>query len=39
MPELDKVCACCQSMLCRMGQSTSEKLVYIPAKLYVEVTE
>ncbi|MEZ8704021.1 hypothetical protein AB6D74_19425 [Vibrio cyclitrophicus] len=22
-----------------MGQSTSEKLVYIPAKLYVEVTE
>lgn len=26
-------------MLSRMGQSTSEKLVYIPAKLYVEVTE
>ncbi|MEZ9756908.1 transposase, partial [Vibrio splendidus] len=39
IPESEKTCSCCQSMLCRMGQSTSEKLVYIPAKLYVEVTE
>ena len=35
----DKICQCCQSALCKMGESTSEKLVYIPAKLYVEVTE
>ncbi|WP_227739640.1 IS66 family transposase [Vibrio sagamiensis] len=33
------MCQCCQSALCKMGESTSEKLVYIPAKLYVEVTE
>ncbi|WP_299695900.1 IS66 family transposase zinc-finger binding domain-containing protein, partial [uncultured Vibrio sp.] len=39
IPESEKTCSCCQSMLCRMGQSTSEKLVYIPARLYVEVTE
>ncbi|WP_102483217.1 IS66 family transposase [Vibrio splendidus] len=39
IPEAEKTCSCCQSMLCRMGQSTSEKLVYIPARLYVEVTE
>ncbi|MDN3632952.1 hypothetical protein [Vibrio lentus] len=30
IPESEKTCSCCQSMLCRMGQSTSEKLVYIP---------
>ena len=35
----DKVCTCCQSVLCKMGESTSEKLVYIPAKLYVEVIQ
>ncbi len=35
----DKVCTCCQSALCKMDESTSEKLVYLPAKLYVEVTE
>lgn len=39
VPESDKVCTCCQSMLCQMGESTSEKLVYLPAKLYVEVIE
>lgn len=39
IPESEKTCSCCQSILCRVGQSTSEKLVYIPAKLYVEVTE
>ena len=39
IPEAEKTCSCCQSMLCRMGQSMSEKLVYIPARLYVEVTE
>ncbi|KAA8675615.1 IS66 family transposase [Vibrio gigantis] len=39
IPESEKTCSCCQSLLCKMGQSTSEKLVYIPAKLYVEVTE
>ncbi|CAK2442877.1 hypothetical protein VCRA2133E348_250008 [Vibrio crassostreae] len=39
IPESEKTCSCCQSILSRMGQSTSEKLVYIPAKLYVEVTE
>ncbi|MEZ8582977.1 IS66 family transposase zinc-finger binding domain-containing protein [Vibrio splendidus] len=39
IPESEKTCSCCQSMLCRMGQCTSEKLVYIPARLYVEVTE
>ena len=39
VPDSDKVCSCCQSTLCKMGESTSEKLVYLPAKLYVEVTE
>ncbi len=39
VPESDKVCTCCQSMLCQMGESTSEKLVYLSAKLYVEVIE
>ena len=39
VPEEDKTCSCCQSALCQMGAETSEKLVYIPAKLYVEVTE
>ncbi|MFA0077739.1 IS66 family transposase [Vibrio artabrorum] len=39
IPESEKTCSCCQSLLCKMGQSTSEKLVYIPVKLYVEVTE
>lgn len=38
IPEQDKVCSCCQSDLCSMGEDTSEKLVYIPAQLYVEVT-
>lgn len=28
-----------QSAFCKMGASTSEKLVYIPVKLYVEATE
>ncbi|MDN4735360.1 IS66 family transposase zinc-finger binding domain-containing protein [Vibrio parahaemolyticus] len=39
VPDSDKVCTCCQSTLCKMGESTSEKLVFLPAKLYVEVTE
>ncbi|WP_274021445.1 IS66 family transposase [Vibrio parahaemolyticus] len=39
VPDSDKVCTCCQSTLCQMGESTSEKLVYLPAKLYVEVIE
>jgi transposase len=39
IPELDKICSCCQSILCKMGENTREKLVYIPAELYVEVTE
>ena len=39
IPDSDKVCTCCQSALCKMGESTSEKLVYLPAKLYVEVTQ
>ncbi|WP_258070765.1 IS66 family transposase zinc-finger binding domain-containing protein [Vibrio jasicida] len=39
VPDSDKVCTCCQSALCKMGESTSEKLVYLPAKLYVEVTQ
>lgn len=39
IPDSDKVCTCCQSELCKMGESTSEKLVYLPAKLYVEVTQ
>ncbi|HHC6644809.1 TPA: IS66 family transposase [Vibrio parahaemolyticus] len=39
VPGSDKLCTCCQSALCKMGESTSEKLVYLPAKLYVEVTE
>lgn len=39
VPDSDKVCACCQSTLCQMGESTSEKLVYLPTKLYVEVIE
>ncbi|WP_050918542.1 IS66 family transposase zinc-finger binding domain-containing protein [Vibrio campbellii] len=39
VPDSDKVCTCCHSALRKMGESTSEKLVYLPAKLYVEVTE
>jgi len=37
--EDEKSCACCQSALSKMGKETNEKLVYIPAELYVEVTE
>ncbi|ENY6494951.1 TPA: IS66 family transposase zinc-finger binding domain-containing protein [Vibrio parahaemolyticus] len=39
VPEEDKTCTCCQSTLSQMGAESSEKLVYIPARLYVEVIE
>ncbi|WP_082301591.1 IS66 family transposase [Photobacterium iliopiscarium] len=38
VPEEEKTCSCCQVALSSMGEDTSEKLVYVPAKLYVEVT-
>lgn len=38
VPDEEKMCSCCQSDLSSMGEDTSEKLVYIPAELYVEVT-
>lgn len=38
VPDEDKTCSCCQAELSAMGENTSEKLVYIPARLYVEET-
>jgi transposase len=35
LPEAQKVCACCQGALHRMGEETSEQLDIIPAKVQV----
>jgi transposase len=35
LPESEKVCACCQGTLHRMGEETSEQLNIIPAKVEV----
>jgi transposase len=35
LPEAEKVCACCQGTLHRMGEETSEQLDIIPAKVQV----
>lgn len=35
LPEAEKVCACCQGALHRMGEETSEQLDIVPAKVQV----